>query len=108
MMHAPHIPGEEDPDIVVVILRQVVQMAPEFSAALARQIEHDVKAEFGGRRVYVPKDKKRLSTQQREQLHQDLRSNMTDHQITSKWGMHRATMYRSLKRPPSDADDRSD
>jgi len=103
--HAPHIPGEEDPDIVVLILRQVVQMAPGFSDALARQIEHSVKAEYGGRRVRIPKDKKHATDQARAQVFQDIvGSTLSDREIQSKHGISRATLYRWAKRGPPGPD----
>lgn len=102
-MVAPQIPGEEDPDIVVVILRQVVQMAPQFSEALARQIERDVKAEYGGRRVRIPKDKKHATEQARTQVFHDIvGTTLSDREIQHKHGISRATLYRWAKLGPTE------
>ena len=57
MKHLQVVPGVEekvDPDIVQEVLRRVIAMSPGFSLALAQQIEQQVKAELGGRRVFVP------------------------------------------------------
>lgn len=98
-MVAPPIPGEEDPDIVVVILRQVIQMAPQFSEALARQIEQGIKAEYGGRRVRIPKDKKHATEQARTQVFQDIvGTTLSNDEIQRKHGISRSTLYRYVKR----------
>lgn len=40
-------------DIISDLLSQVLAMAPQFSAALAAQIERDAREKWGGDRVYV-------------------------------------------------------
>jgi Mor family transcriptional regulator len=42
-------------DIVEDILRRVIAMAPGFSAALAKQIEEGVRADWGGQQAYIGK-----------------------------------------------------
>ena len=40
-------------DIVDDILRRVIAMAPGFTAALAKQVEEGVRADWGGQRAYI-------------------------------------------------------
>ena len=102
-MVAPQILGEEDPDIVVVILRHVLELAPQFNEALARQIESEVKAEYGGRRVRIPKDKKHATEQARKIAFQDIAtSTLSDREIQHKHGISRATLYRWAKLGPTE------
>jgi Mor family transcriptional regulator len=98
------IPGVEekvDPDIVQEVLRRVIAMSPGFSLALAQQIEQQVKAELGGRRVFVPKGAQtRLTPEQQLQVYQDGLSNMPTPEIQAKHKISRASLYRLMKRGP--------
>jgi Mor family transcriptional regulator len=86
-----------EPDIVTVILQKVVAMAPEFSASLAAQVEAQVRAEFGGQRVFVPKVGKRMAPQQRQELFNDGLTSMTQAEILEKHKVSRSTLYRVMK-----------
>lgn len=87
----------EDPDVVAYTLQCVIAMAPGFSAALAKQIEERVKAEYGGRRLFLPKGEKRLTPQERKAVFNDGLSNMPTKEIIEKHQIHRATFYRLMK-----------
>ena len=87
-----------EPDIVAVILQQVLAMAPGFSAAIASQIEERVRAEYGGQRLRIPKRGKYLTAQQRAALFQDGLSAMPTEEIVTKHKISRATLYREMKR----------
>lgn len=87
----------EDPDVVAYTLQCVIAMAPGFSAALAKQIEEQVKAEYGGRRLFLPKGAKRLTPEQRQAVFQDGLSNMTNGEIIAKHEIGRATLFRIMK-----------
>lgn len=89
---------EEPDDLVLVFLQRVTAMAPGFSQALAEQLEQEMRQQFGGRRVFIPKRKKHLGPAQRAQLKQDVLSSMSDEEIQSKHRVSRATLYRELKR----------
>lgn len=92
---------KSDPDIVQEVLRRVIAMAPDFSLALADQIEQQVKAELGGRRVFVPKGaQRRLTLEERRQVYQDGLSNMPTNEIQAKHKISRASLYRLMKRGP--------
>lgn len=89
--------AELEPDIVELVLQRVLSMAPDFSEALARQIEREIKAEHGGKRVFVPKGSKRLTHEEREALFKDGLTSMSTEEITKKHKISRATMYRAMK-----------
>jgi Mor family transcriptional regulator len=88
---------DQDPDVVAYTLQMVIAMAPEFSAALARQIEERVKAEFGGRRLFLPKGAKRLTPEQRHAVFQDGVTHLTDHEIIQKHQISKTTLWRIMK-----------
>lgn len=104
MKHLQSVPGvaeKLEPDIVQEVLRRVIAMSPGFSAALAQQIEQQVKAELGGQRVFVPKGvQTRLTPQQQLQVYQDGLSNMPTPEIQAKHKISRASLYRIMKRGP--------
>lgn len=87
-----------EPDIVAIILQRVIQMAPQFSGALAKQIEAQIKAEHGGKRVYVPKGAKHLTAEQRRALYQDGLSTMSNDEIVGKHKISLSTLKREMKR----------
>lgn len=89
--------NDSDPDVVAYTMQMVIAMAPAFSASLARQIEERVKAEFGGRRLYLPKGAKRLTPDQQAQVFQDGLSKMSNDEIIDKHRISRSTLYRVMK-----------
>ncbi|MCK9212897.1 MAG: hypothetical protein M0P52_00250 [Rhodoferax sp.] len=94
MMHPNPDP---EPDVVAYTLQMVIAMAPGFSAALARQVEERVKADYGGRRVFVPKGAKRLTPEQRAAVYQDGLTSMPTQDIEARHNVSRATIYRVMK-----------
>jgi hypothetical protein len=89
---------EPEPDIVAVLLARVIAMAPGFSAALASQIEQDMRAEFGGLRVRIPKRGKYLTPEQRQELFVDGLSKMSNEEIVTKHKISMSTLKRQMKR----------
>ncbi len=87
---------ECDPDIVEIIIR--LAQAEGLTLDAANQIERVVRLQFGGLRVRIPKKKKHLTTEQRQQVFQDGLSNTPTEEITSKYRIDRATLYRVMKR----------
>jgi Mor family transcriptional regulator len=86
-----------DPDIVEVIMLKCIAMCPAFTAALAKQVEQEVRAEHGGKRVFVPKGNKRLTPEERASLYEDGLSSMPTEEILGKHKISRATLYRAMK-----------
>ena len=86
-----------EPDIVELVLRRVIATTPNFSEAAAKEIEREIKDQFGGRRFFLPKGAKRLTHEEREALFKDGLTNMTTAEITEKHKISRSTMYRAMK-----------
>jgi Mor family transcriptional regulator len=86
-----------EPDIVALVLKMVIEMAPGFSEAIARQIEQEVKEKHGGQRLFIPKGTKRLTAEQREAVFKDGLSNMDNDEIIKKHNISRRTIYRVMK-----------
>ena len=96
--HDP-IQEEPEPDIVSIMLARVIAMAPGFSAALAEQIEREVRLAYGGKRLFVAKGAfKRLTPAQHQAVFQDGLTAMPTIEITTKHKISRATLYREMKK----------
>ena len=80
------------------MLARVVAMAPGFSAALASQIEQELRTGYGGQRLYINKRGKRLTLQQRQMLYEDGLSNMATAEITTKHKISLRTLERQMKK----------
>lgn len=88
---------ETKPDLVTLLLQQVIAMAPDFSEALARQIEADFRAEHAGKTMQVLKRGPRLTPEQREAVFKDALTPMSTEEIIEKHKIHRATFFRLMK-----------
>lgn len=89
---------EPEPDIVTIMLQQVIALAPGFSAAIAKQIEERLRADYGGMRVRIPKRGKYLTEEQRAALFSDGLTTMSTEAITQKHKISKATLYRQMKK----------
>jgi len=89
-------------DIVLVILQLVAAAVPELAPEKARDIEHTVRSQYGGMRTRIAKRKKHPTPEERAQvIRQALDPGQADvptDQIAESNGIHRATLYRYLKR----------
>ena len=89
--------SQPDPDIVLLVLQRVRARMPALSAEEALLIEQELRAEFGGLRVRIPKRGKHLTLEQRWELFKDGVSGMPTPEVVDKHKISRATMYRRLK-----------
>lgn len=87
-----------EPDIVLVVLQRVRAQVPGIEEAVIRQVEAEVRAEFGGLRVRIPKRKKHPTAAQRAAVLHDAMTPASDSEITGRHGISRASLYRYLKR----------
>lgn len=85
-------------DIIGVILLEC--RAAGLPDDTAEAIERAVRAQFGGQRLFIPKTKRHPSPALREQIYQAGLSNMSTEEITKKFKIGRASLYRLMKRPP--------
>lgn len=86
-----------EPDIVLVVLQRVQAQAPAVTDEVLRLVESEVRAEYGGLRVRIPKRKKHLTAQQREAVRVDAMTPASDAEITRAHGISRASLYRYVK-----------
>jgi hypothetical protein len=96
--HRDDSTAEREPDIVLVVLQRARAANPALTEAQAQQVEADIRAEFGGLRVRIPKRKKHPSAEERKAIFNEAMSSATDEEITERHGIHRATLYRMIKR----------
>lgn len=87
---------DPDPDIVDVIIRAC--QANGLDADAAYLIESQVREQYGGLRVRIPKRKKHSTQQERAQILADGLTSMSTAEIVAKHGIDRATLYRLMKR----------
>lgn len=85
-----------DADIVEIIIK--LAEAEGLSADAAHHIEQVVRAQYGGLRVRIPKRKKHLTPEQRQQVFQEGLSDKPTEEITNQFRIDRATLYRIMKR----------
>lgn len=87
---------DADTDIVEIIIK--LAQAEGLSEDAAHHIEQLVRTQYGGLRVRIPKRKKHLTPEQRQEIFQDGLSERTEKEITSQYRIGRATLYRIMKR----------
>ena len=92
-----------EPDIVTTILQRVITMVPGCEVA-AKQIEADIRAEFGGLRVRIPKRKKHPTTAERKKAFKDGLTSMPTEEVLQRNGISRSTLYDYMKRFSTDKD----
>lgn len=87
---------DPEPDIVEVIM--LACRAEGLDAGVAHIIETRIREEYGGLRVRIPKRAKHVRTTERQQIVADGLTDMTNEEVTGKYGISRATLYRLMKR----------
>lgn len=86
-----------EPDIVLVILRRVVAANPGIDPQTIVAIEAEIRAQYGGRRYFLPKRKKHPTPAQRRAIVRDGLSSLATSEIEQRHGVDRSTIYRALK-----------
>lgn len=93
--------GDLEFDIVLVILALVAEAVPEFTPERSRQVELTVRSRYGGLRARIAKRKQHPSTEERKRVIREAlgadTATSTD-AIARSNGLHRATLYRYVKR----------
>lgn len=85
---------DKDPDIVGLILAAC--QAQGLDADAAHMIEMKICAEYGGRRVYIPK--KKAQAEKKKKIFDAGLSDKPTAQIVREQGISRSTLYRLMKR----------
>ena len=91
---------QEDADILALLIAAVRARAQEVSGEVLQEIEANLRADYGGRRHFLPKRRKRMDVQERRAVYQAGLGKANTETITSAANIHRATLYRLMKRPP--------
>ncbi|MCS4508900.1 hypothetical protein [Xylophilus ampelinus] len=91
---------KEDADILALLIAAVRRDLPGISPELLQRIDADLRAAYGGRRHFLPKRRKHMDAQQRRSVYEAGLSAAPTDEIAARSGIHRATLYRLMKRPP--------
>lgn len=90
---------DPEPDLLLVVIQRVRAKVPALSDEQARAIEAEARAELGGLRVRIAKRRKHPTGEQRAAITREaLDSAASDDELVEKHGIHRATLYRYIKR----------
>lgn len=100
-MSAPHgLPLQDDPDIVRAILERVTPLVPQEQREQLERVEEEVRDQYGGQRVRIPKRNKARRAELMDQAYEEGKTNATTDAVTAKYGISRRTLYRLLKNGP--------
>lgn len=91
---------QHDEDILDATFRLLIALTPGFSEAIIKQVDQEIRDQFGGERVYVAKrtNTRRLGPQERQAIYQDGLSTMSTSAVCEKHQIDRSTLYRHLKK----------
>jgi hypothetical protein len=95
------MPGDaffKEPDLLQVVLLRVRERLTDLSDQTLREIEADIRAAHGGERVRIAKRRPHLTSQERQELVSQALGPEPDEIVTQRFGIHRSTLYRALKR----------
>jgi DNA-directed RNA polymerase specialized sigma24 family protein len=87
-----------EPDLLLEVLRRVRARVPGLDDALAEAIEAEVRRDLGGERTRIAKRGKHLTPEQRQALFDAGIQQKPEAEITGKFRISRATLYRQMKR----------
>jgi hypothetical protein len=84
-------------------LRLVAKHIPGTTQSQLAAIEHALRTEYGGRKVYVAATNRPrvIDSGRHAAIYQDGLTTDTNEAIMSRHGISRATLYRLMKRPPA-------
>lgn len=97
---ADQLAGEEDPDIVLAMIREVLDLGLGITTEQAAAIERRLKERYGDRVIRVKKSHVLTPDPRRARVYQDGLTSMSNTEITKKHGISRATLYRWMKTTP--------
>jgi transposase-like protein len=90
---------DPEPDLLQVVIQIVRATAPAITDEQAQAIEAQARAELGGQRVRIAKRRKHPTEEQRAAITREaLSTPVTDQELVQRHGIHRATLYRYIKR----------
>lgn len=98
-MHtAEQLAGDEDPDIVVAMIREVIDLGLGLTTEQAANIERRLKERYGDRRIRVKKKLQLSPEEVRVRVFADAMTTMSTHDIAKRHGITPRTVYRWMKK----------
>jgi Mor family transcriptional regulator len=90
-------------DILEDVFSRLLAMAPQFNAAVAKQMEADLRAAWGGQRVYVPNKRGQGRSDRNDAIRRDFYRNGDHiHLLTRRYKLTRVQIWRILNQPITD------
>lgn len=99
-MKPPQLPEQEDPDIIQAVLQRVRALTPALDEATVERIDQELRAQYAGLRVRIPKKRKWMTPEQRLAAYKDAISSTPTPEVLKKHKISLATLYRLAKEPP--------
>jgi Mor family transcriptional regulator len=101
----PTMPWDEagDDDIVADILRRVLALAPEFSAALMQplvQVDREVRETWGGERLWIARRAGQGRSERNEAIRRDHRAGEHTGLLCRRYQLSRQRIHQILREPP--------
>lgn len=90
-------PADREPDIVLTILASV-KTRVHLTREQEKEIEREIRTEYGGQRVRIPKRGKHLTPEQRQEVYRQGLTSASEREILDGSGISRRTLYRLMKR----------
>jgi DNA invertase Pin-like site-specific DNA recombinase len=98
-MHTPEqLAGDEDPDIVIAMIREVLDLGLGLTTEQAANIERRLKERYGDRRIRVKKKLLLSPEEVRVRVFEDAMTTMSTHDIAKRHGITARTVYRWMKK----------
>ena len=98
-MHtAEQLAGDDDPDIVVAMIREVIDLGLGLTTEQAANIERRLKERYGDRRIRVKKKLQLSPEEVRVRVFADAMTTMSTHDIAKRHGITPRTVYRWMKK----------
>jgi len=98
-MHtAEQLAGDEDPDIVVAMIREVIDLGLGLTTEQAANIERRLKERYGDRWIRVKKKLQLSPEEVRVRVFADAMTTMSTHDIAKRHGITPRTVYRWMKK----------
>ena len=91
-------------DIVADILQRVVALTPGFTAALAAQVDRDVRDLWGGDRPYIARRAGEGSSQRNAAIRRDWRAGERIGYLVRKYGLTRQRIHQIVTEADADTD----
>ena len=105
----PPMPWDDaSDDIVSDILRRVATLTPGFTAALAAQLDRDIRAHWGRDRCYIARRAGEGTSTRNAAIRRDHRNGERIGLLCRRYGLTRQRIHQILAQPGEEEDDQAD